>query len=226
MKITFLGDSLTWGGYGGNFVEEVAKRLLNHEIINSGHGGNTVVNLLRRLDDVLSQEPDAIFVMVGGNDAISYTQPDTRAYYKSIQKLENGPVDPDTFASSYRDLLTQIQAQYVHAMVGLPPIEYSELIIKAMTEYNNIARDIARQLNVPVLDLAAHFTPDTAPSHNPLNLKAIQLIGHRSQSGWHDYENERKRLGYTYTFDGTHLMPGAASKFADLIVPFLREHVL
>ncbi len=24
MRLVFLGDSLTWGGYGGNFVDKVA----------------------------------------------------------------------------------------------------------------------------------------------------------------------------------------------------------
>ena len=78
MKIVFLGDSLTWGGYGGDFVAEVDRRLPQHTIVNAGVGGNTVINLLNRLDSVLDQEPDGVFVMVGGNDAISYSQPQTR----------------------------------------------------------------------------------------------------------------------------------------------------
>ena len=55
MKITFLGDSLTWGGYGGNFVEYVADQLPDHTIVNAGVGGDTVINLLRRLDEVLGR---------------------------------------------------------------------------------------------------------------------------------------------------------------------------
>ena len=43
MRIVFLGDSLTWGQYGGDFVAEVAKRLPEHETLNAGVGGDTVV---------------------------------------------------------------------------------------------------------------------------------------------------------------------------------------
>ena len=115
MKIIFLGDSLTWGGYGGDFVAEVARQMPDHDIINAGQVGNTVLSLLRRLDRVLSQKPDGIFVMVGGNDAISRTQPATRPYYEQTQKVPGGIVTPDQFAQTYRDLLLQIHARHVLA---------------------------------------------------------------------------------------------------------------
>ena len=86
--IAFLGDSLTWGGYGGNFVDVVRERMPDHTIINAGVGGDTVVNLMRRVDEVLeTHEPDTIFVMVGGNDATSYSMPKTRGYYKKAREL-------------------------------------------------------------------------------------------------------------------------------------------
>jgi lysophospholipase L1-like esterase len=86
MRIVFLGDSLTWGGYGGNFVDEVQKQMPEYEIINAGEGGETVINLLRRVEDVLTEhKPDAMFVMVGGNDATSYSQPKTRGYYRKAK---------------------------------------------------------------------------------------------------------------------------------------------
>src|SRR5689334_16774000 len=131
MRIVFLGDSLIWGGYGGNFVAEVARLLPEHTMINAGHGGNTVVNLQRRLDDVLGhddavgEKPDGVFVMIGGNDAIAYSQPATRRYYRRVQKLPNGFITPDEFSRAYRDLLTGLQLAHVLAWVGLEPTEYS-----------------------------------------------------------------------------------------------------
>jgi lysophospholipase L1-like esterase len=87
MRIVFLGDSLTWGGYGGNFVDAVQKQMPEHEIINAGVAGDTVVNLLRRVENVLTEtKPDALFVMVGGNDATSYSQPKTRGYYRKVKQ--------------------------------------------------------------------------------------------------------------------------------------------
>lgn len=221
MKIVFLGDSLTWGGYGGSFVSEVARRLPHKEIVNAGVGGNTVVNLLRRLDDVIAQEPDGVFVMVGGNDAISYSQPDTRPYYKKAQALPDGHVTPALFEQTYRELLTQLQLERIQAWVGLPPSEYNSEVVAATRQYNAIANDVARGLNIPVLDLMAHFTPGSIRNHPPLSIKFIDTIGQRERSGWDDFEGEKERQGFTYTFDGLHLTPDAARRMGQIIADFL-----
>jgi lysophospholipase L1-like esterase len=226
MRIIFLGDSLTWGGYGGDFVAEVAEQLPEHEIINAGVGGDTVVNLLRRLDeDVLVHKPDAVFVMVGGNDAKSYTMPDTRPYYRKAKALENGRVTPDDFEMTYRELLYQLQVNYILPLVGLSPTEYSRDVVEAQHDYHQHTRQVAESLNVPILDLDAIFTPKNPIEREPVNLRFIQQIGKNWNSGWSDFETERKKWGYTYTFDGLHILPETAPEFAKYIVPFLQDNL-
>lgn len=221
MKIVFLGNSLVWGGYGGDFVAEVSRLLPEHTIVNAGQGGNTVVNLLHRVDAVLEEQPDGVFVMVGGNDMISYSQPATRPYYEQVQDIPGGMVSPELFARSYRDLLTRIQLAHALAWVGLEPIEHSAETVAAMRQYNELAADAARSLNVPVLDLMAELTPANVPSRPPLTMATINLIGKRTASGWSDYETERQRGGFTYSFDGTHFTPETAHRIAQRIVAFL-----
>ncbi len=225
MKIAFLGDSLTWGGYGGDFVDEVGRLLPDHTIINAGVGGNTVVNLRRRLADVLIDEPDAVFVMVGGNDVVSYTQPATRPYYQRVQAIKDGFVTPDEFARAYRALVTELSLNYIETWVGLEPTEYNPQLVEVMAHYNHLARQVADSLNVPVLDLAAHFTNDNPPQREPVTMDFINEIGRRGAHNWHDYESERQRLGYTYTFDGMHLTPQAAKVAATVIVEFLQPYL-
>lgn len=223
MRIVFFGDSLTWGGYGGNFVAEVKRLLPDHEIINAGRGGDTVVNLLQRLDeDVLAHQPDGVFVMVGGNDAIAYSQPLTRNYYRRRESgLPDGSMTLDLFAKSYRELLTRLQLAHVVTWVGLEPNEYNPDTVAALKQFNAEAADIAESMAVPVLDLMDAFPPENV-SHRPaLSLASIRLIGQRETEGWHDYEAERSREGYRYTFDGLHLTPEAAQETARLIVAFL-----
>jgi lysophospholipase L1-like esterase len=222
VKIVFLGDSLTWGKYGGDFVAEVAKLLPQHTIINAGIGGNTVLNLLNRLDDVLAHAPDGIFVMVGGNDAISYTQPGTRRYYEQVQKVPGGIVTPEQFSQAYRDLLIHIQLAHVLAWVGMELSEYNAEVVTSLKQYNGLAREAAESLNVPVLDLMAHFPPsENLPPRPPLAQADINLIGKRASNGWSDYETERQRGGYTFTFDGLHITPETAKKMAAIVVDFL-----
>lgn len=224
MKIVFLGDSLTWGGYGGNFVEELRPLLPEHELINMGEGGNTVLNLLRRLDEVLALKPDAVFVMIGGNDAISFIQPGTRTYYRNAQGIEDGTVTIDQYETGYRELLTQLQAAHIVTWMGLTPIEYNPLVVETMKQYNERAREVARSMNVPTLDLLAALNPPTIPERPNLEIGFILTIGSRQKRKWKDYEGDQKRGGFTYTFDGLHLMPETAKRVAQLIAEFIKSN--
>ena len=223
MRLIFFGDSLTWGKYGGDFVAEVQRLLPDHEIVNAGRGGDTVVNLLQRLDeDVLAHHPDGVFVLVGGNDAIAYSQPLTRSYYRRRESaLPDGAMSLDLFAQSYRDLLSRLQLAHVVTWVGLPTSEYNPDTVEAQKLFNAEIADIAQSMAVPVFDLMAAFPPGDVRHRPALSLATIRLIGQREAEGWHDYEAERKREGYQFTFDGLHLTPETAKRLAELIVEFL-----
>lgn len=226
MRIVFLGDSLTWGGYGGNFVEGVAKRLPEHEIINAGVGGNTVVNLLRRVEkDVIEREPDAVFVMIGGNDSISYSQPETRPYYKKSQNIPDGVVTPEMFIETYRELLMQLRLAHIHTLMGLAPSEYNPTVVESKAHYNQLAADLARSMNIAVLDLQPVFSPEELKDRPPINIRFIEEIGKRASGGWEEYEAEQEKNGYSYSFDGLHLTPASAEKAADVIAEFLKSEL-
>jgi len=171
--------------------------------------------------DWLAQEPEMVFVFCGGNDAISFSQPETRRYYERVMKVPGGLVTPDQFRSHFRELLTRIQLAQAVAYVGLAPLEHNPTVAAAMQHYNQIAAEVCRSLNVSVLDLMQLLTPKTIPERPPLTQATINLIGQRVASGWHDYESERERGGYTYSFDGLHLTPEAAIQVADKVVAFL-----
>jgi lysophospholipase L1-like esterase len=226
MKIVFLGDSLTNGSYGGDWVAVVAQQLPKHEVINEGVGGDTVVNLAARLEKVLQKHsPDAVFVMVGGNDVVSHIFPDTRLYYKSSKKIApDGIVAPERFATTYRELLTYLLLERVQPFVGLASTEYNAELVQERQRYNRLTREIAAGLAIPVCDLETPFLPTQPVQREPVTMKFIQEIGKRQSEGWHDFEVERAKYGYTYTFDGMHLMAETAPKFAALVVAFLKKH--
>lgn len=224
MKIVFLGDSLTWGGYGGSYLKACTPLLTEHELINAGEGGNTVLNLLERLDeDVLAHEPEGVFVMVGGNDAISYTQPKTRQYYRQVQKLPEGMVTPDQFSQAYRELLTRLQLAHVVVWVGLPPAEYNPEVVAVTRQYNELASEAAHTLNIPVLDLMAAFTPADVPDRPPLDMSYILTIGSREKQGWNAFDEAKAEDGFTYSFDGLHFTPESAVQAAELIAEFIKS---
>jgi lysophospholipase L1-like esterase len=223
MRIIFIGASLTEGIYGGNFVKVVAKLLPEHEIINEGVGGSTMNRLMDRLDAVIAKAPDAVFIMAGSNDAIAYSQPATRPYYKSSQNLPDGYLTPESFGQMYRDMLAKLQLHHILPLVGLPPLEYNPELVAAAKLFNDQAVEAARAYNVPVLDLNPHLMPETVPSRPPLDLNIIFLIGERTKAGWSDYDAEQQRGGYHYSFDGIHLTQKSADKIAVIIADFLKQ---
>ncbi len=225
MKIVCLGDSLTWVGYGGSYFQSLVPLLPEHELINAGVGGNTVVNLLRRVEgDVIAHQPDGVFIMVGGNDAVSYSQPKTRSYYRQAMELPEGMVTPELFARAYRDLITTLHAAHILVWIGLEPNEYNATTAAALRDYNASAAQIAESFSVPVLDLMAHFPPDDLPDRPDLDVGFILTIGAREKRGWNDYETARVEGGFQFTFDGLHLTPATAQRAAELIAEFLRAN--
>ncbi len=226
MKIVCFGDSLTWGKYGGSYVDALASLMPEHTFINEGIGGNTVVNLLRRVEtDVIAHNPNAVLIMVGGNDANSFLYPPTRPYYTKVQQLTDGFVSPEQFQQTYRELLTVLQAHHVLTLVALEPAEYSPQQVENLERYNALAAETAAALNIPVLDLHAGLLPDTVKDRAPIGIEFILTIGARTKKGWNDYETVRVRDGFTYTFDGLHFTPDGAKRAAALIADFIRAHV-
>lgn len=222
MRIVCFGDSLTEGTYGGSYFQTLRRLRPDLEPVNCGVGGDTILNLLERLDeDVLAVQPDGVFVMIGGNDAISCSQPKVRSYYRNAKGISGGVVTPAEFSRSYRELLERLHLAQVVAWVGLPPVEANPSLVAAMAEFNGLAREAARAYTVPVLDLAAAFTPADVPPRPLLDIGIILTIGQRQKSGWHNYQAAQSAGGFAFTFDGLHLMPEAAARMGALIAAFL-----
>jgi hypothetical protein len=118
-----------------------------------------------------------MFVMVGGNDATSYSQLKTRGYYRKAKQLDEGFVSPDEFETTYHELLLKIKSHFVLPLMGLAPTEYSRELVAARHDYNVRAQKVAENLAVPVLDLDAIFTPQNPIERAPVDIAFIQQIG-------------------------------------------------
>jgi lysophospholipase L1-like esterase len=222
VKLICFGDSLTAGSYGGKYLTTLRALRPNDDIVNGGRGGDTVLNLLARLEsDVLDQRPDGVFIMIGGNDAISYSQPKTRSYYRNGKGIPDGVVTPDIFASTYRDILVQLHLAGILVWAGCAPVEHNPTVVAAFRQYHALAAEAAASYNVPVLDMLDQFLPDHVPDRPDLDIHTILTIGAREKRGWTDYESARAEGGYTFTFDGLHFMPDAAAQVGRLIADFV-----
>jgi len=70
--VVAFGDSLVEGvgaDDGSNFVDILSKRI-GEPIVNEGISGDTTVDGLARVDEVIKHDPRIVIVLLGGNDAI------------------------------------------------------------------------------------------------------------------------------------------------------------
>ena len=146
-------------------MAQVAARLPQHTIINAGQNGNTILNLLARLDDLLAQEPDIVFVFCGGNDAISYSQPETRRYYERVMKVPNGGIDPRSIPYPLPRFTDAHPSRANGSLCRLKSDGTQSDSRRSYADcYNQIAAEVCSALNVQTLDLMKALNPNTSPT--------------------------------------------------------------
>lgn len=224
MKIVFLGDSLTAGSFGVNYVDKVAALLPGHHFYNEGVNGDTSLNLYRRIEaDVIAKQPDGVSIMIGINDAYSWMEPGLRPYFRVIKRIAGGRISPIAFRENMRAIILKLLSESIKVWVVLPPVEYNPNVVSVLREMNKQARLICDEYHVPTLDLMTRLSPFEIPSRPALHLLPFMArnLGVMLRP---DYERLAHSGGYSYSFDGIHLTEAGAHLFAEAIAEFLREN--
>jgi lysophospholipase L1-like esterase len=164
VKIITLGDSITKGVRTGVAAEEtfaallqaeLRKRKIAAEITNVGIGGERTDQALQRLEkDVIAQEPQLVTIMYGTND--SY--------------VDQGEREPRLTQQQFRDNLAQIvkqlKAAHIQPIVMTEPRWSTTAKANGAGEHPNLrlekyvqqCREVAAELDVPLVDHFAHWT--------------------------------------------------------------------
>lgn len=246
MRVLFLGDSLTEGIDGVSYLDVVRERLdaarasdaslREIELIGAGVGGDTVVNLARRLaSDVVLRQPDWVVIQVGVNDCGTLllrrslpTLSTLHSYryftgYKSIRVA----ITPERFAEGLRVLVDAIHAQTqaqvaicTPALIGESPHTYAW---RLLDRYADAARYIAAERDCHLLDVHADFERAVAalPKRPPAVWPVDFWRRHRSGPHGADYETLARLRGYTLIYDARHLTRRGAEVMAAPISDWL-----
>ena len=159
-KVVFFGDSITQaavkpGGYIDVLNKELQKKgkAENYELIGAGISGNKVPDLQQRLEkDVLSQDPDVVFVYIGINDVWHFTHPAT-----------NGKGTPiGTYEAGLTDVVNKIKATGAKVIVCTPSMivekhDGSNAQDAMLVEYAAISRKVANATNSQLCELRKAF---------------------------------------------------------------------
>lgn len=163
-RIVFFGDSNTeWGrlyptpyhhyGMGFSYAAVVFMMLsqrypeMNWKFFNRGVSGNTVADLLARLDaDVVTLQPNVVSILIGANDT-----------WRAFDDNQGKTVEQ--FEAEYRQLLTEIRDKTAARLVVMEPF---------FLDFNERCRQMRRELN-PRIDVVSVLAREFGAVYIPVN---------------------------------------------------------
>ena len=241
MRIVFLGDSLTEGVDGVSYLRLLRERaardalLRTLDLVNSGVGGDTVLNLPRRVArDVVPLQPDWVVVFIGVNDCMTLLarrRPPTigslrsRRYFQR-QKGVRGSVTPARFRDGLRSLVDGLHSRTSARVALCTPAVFGERLSshawRLLDEYVAITRMVASERGCALIDVHAAFARELAelPALRPASRLTRWRIRHRPTSS---YEILAAARGHRFVYDDVHFNARGAALVADVMLDWLRS---
>ena len=156
-RVIFFGDSITQMGVNpGGYIVKMGEMLeqkglsKNYELIGAGVGGNKVYDLYLRLeDDVLSKNPDIVFIWVGVNDV--------------WHKVSFGTgTDADKFEKFYTAIIKKLQDKGIRVILVTPACigertDFTNQQDGDLNKYAQIIRVLAKNYKCELVDLREAF---------------------------------------------------------------------
>jgi len=156
-RVIFFGDSITQMGVNpGGYIVKIGELLeqkglsKNYELIGAGVGGNKVYDLYLRLeDDVLSKNPDIVFIWVGVNDV--------------WHKVSSGTgTDADKFEKFYTAIIKKLQDKGIRVILVTPACigertDFTNQQDGDLNKYAQIIRGLAKNYKCELVDLREAF---------------------------------------------------------------------
>jgi len=155
-KVIFFGDSITAagakpGGYIMKMKDALAKKgNSDYDLIGAGIGGNKVYDLYLRMDDdVLSQNPDVVFIYIGVNDV----------WHKASYGTGT---DPDKFEKFYTAIINKLLDKHIRVILCTPAVigertDFTNQQDGDMNAYSQIVRNLAQKWHCGLVDLREVF---------------------------------------------------------------------
>lgn len=157
-KIVFFGDSITQAAVNANgYIDVLGKELdkkgkdSEYELIGAGISGNKVPDLQARLErDVLSRNPDVVFIYIGINDVWHYAQPNNSGTPKA------------KFQAGLTDIISQLKAKNIRVILCTPSV-IGEAAAgtnpqdRMLDDYAATSRKVAQATGAELCDLRAAF---------------------------------------------------------------------
>ncbi len=148
-RIAFLGDSLTHGRIGENFVKMLQKRFTQTVIINAGGNSDVSDSALKRIDQLIPCRPHLTYVLIGTNDIKTTLSEQNMKMYMKTQKLNN-KIDKHSYERNLEAIVKQLKHIGSDVVLISPPT-ITETVdsepFRRSTEFAKITKKVADKLS-------------------------------------------------------------------------------
>jgi lysophospholipase L1-like esterase len=237
-RIVFFGDSLTAGRDGASYLALLKEKVVcdgalrEVELINAGVGGDTVVNLARRIaQDVVPHQPDWVVVFIGVNDHrtwyVRHVVPTYGTYhswrYFRDEKQVRGGISPERFADGLRAVVDQLALRTSARVALCTPATVGESLTSSawrlLDRYAGAVQTVASERGCQLIDLHSVFAAELAQLPPRPLLRKVRAPFVDDQ----DRELLAAARGYQLTYDGIHFTRRGAALVADAMCAWLRD---
>lgn len=231
ITIACIGDSITHGLVSANYVAMLEERFAGEDCawINAGVDNDTTLNMLRRVSELIPNQPDVVLIFGGTNDAIASLSTPS---FRLLQVLKLLPTRPtqEWAIQNMRELLRVVKlgTQAQVAVLSIPPLgeALDSRPMNWVRAYNARLHKLAEEEGcayLPVFEgMEAVLRSEPAAGHvfrGSLWMSAeFVLLGE-------DFDTYAERKGFRLLIDGVHLNRRAAALVADAVEKYLRQTI-
>ncbi len=217
-KIGFIGDSITEGIPGVNFVDKIY--LKDCYLSNMGKGGDTIRSINKRMKKLNLESFDSLVFFVGINEVFSQLN-FTHKVFKVLMQ-QSPEKDLNVFRSRYNDALDYLLTKTKKVIVVTPAIlgeNTTNHWNKLVKEYVDIIKDIAVNRDLICIDINKVFT-DFLKDKKQSDYIPKELMTLRNDTLVKEpleIDKISKERGLHLTLDGVHLNSAGATLVSQAI---------
>ncbi|WP_295770419.1 SGNH/GDSL hydrolase family protein [uncultured Mucilaginibacter sp.] len=234
IKVACLGDSITQGTDSYNWVADLQQKLsVDYEFYNYGVNGELAYNNLKRIDKLVTLEPNFIVILVGTNDVLATLSEANTRLYKRNAALPRMP-DMAWYVDNLEQIIVKLlqQTNASIALTSLPVIgeDLMDTANKAVGNYNQEVKRIVRKYALHYLPLNEAITgyleanPVAKPvAYRPYGWRLKVNMHFRTKVLKQDWESYAGLNGLQVTTDTIHLNQVSGKMMVDLVAQFLKS---
>lgn len=231
MKIVCLGDSITYGQVSYNWVKALARQFPQHQFVNHGVNGELAYNAFRRIDAVIAQKPDVVFVLLGTNDMFAISAPHHTARYVKRAKLPQVPTK-EWYVENMDKILSTLRqkTQARIALISLPLLgedmqHAANQMVKDYIDALKVLKEKHQCDWIPlhehlVMHLLHHLPTRLVPLTSGLGLIVKAIL--RRFLLFQSWDNISKVYGLTLLTDTLHLNDTGGKILEQLVSKYLQ----